>query len=247
MDEEQARLILQAYRPGEQENDPEFAEALRAVAENPDLARWFAEEQAFDQAIATHLEALPTPFGLKTRILAQGTVPARSRKRQWFLSLAAAAALFFLLSQVVSLWRTSASVASLSSDYAREMVSFIRLAPPLEMESNDLGEIKNWLAKNHAPSTETPARLAVLKPVGCRVLSFRGYDVTLICFRQEGNRLAHLFAVNGAAMPKMKPGEKPIFSNENGWMTATWAENDRIYMLAMRGGRAALEPYLPSA
>ncbi|MBA3832769.1 MAG: hypothetical protein H0X34_12920 [Chthoniobacterales bacterium] len=247
MDEEEARLILQAYRPGEEKNDPEFAAALQAVAGNPELARWFAEEQAFDRAMAAHLESTPAPFGLKTRILAQGAGPARSGKRRWGFGLAALAALLLLLAQVVSLWRTPKSLASLPSDYAREMASFIQLTPSLEMKSKDLGEIKTWLAKKGALPMEVPARLAALEPVGCRVLSFRGYDVTLICFQREENRLAHLFTVNRAAMPKMKPGEKPIFANENGWMTATWAEKDRVYMIAMQGGRAAIESFLPNA
>ncbi len=248
MDEEQARLILQAYRPGEQEeSDPKFVAALQAVAASPELARWFAEEQAFDRAVAAHIESIPAPFGLKTRILAQGAESARPGKRRWAFGLIAVAALLLLLTQLVSLWRTPKSVASLPSDYAREMASFIQLRPPLEMESNNLSEIKRWLGRKEALPIEVPARLAALEPVGCRILSFRGYDVTLICFQREGNRLAHLFAVDRAAMPKMKPGEKPIFANEHGWMTATWAEKDRVYMIAMQGGRAALEGLMPHA
>lgn len=248
MDEEQARLILQSYRPGEQEkDDSEFIAALQAVAANPELARWFAEEQAFDRAVAAHLESIPAPFGLKTRILAQGAAPAPPGKTRWAFGLIAVAALLLLLVQVVSLWRTPKSVASLPSDYAREMASFIQLTPPLEMESDNLGEIKSWLAKKDGLPIEVPARLAALEPVGCRVLSFRGYYVTLICFQREGKRLAHLFAVDRAAMPNMKPGEKPIFANEHGWMTAIWAEKDRVYMIAMQGGRAALESFMPHA
>ena len=57
MDEQEARLILQGYRPGGQDqSDPHFSEALQEVMRNPELAQWFADEQAFDQAIATHLE-----------------------------------------------------------------------------------------------------------------------------------------------------------------------------------------------
>ena len=72
MTEQEARFILQSYRPGgEDKDDPQFAEALREAERNPELARWLAEEQAFDCAVAAQLAALPAPFGLKTRILAQ--------------------------------------------------------------------------------------------------------------------------------------------------------------------------------
>jgi hypothetical protein len=41
MDEQEARLILESYRPGEQDlDDPQFAAAMRAVTDNPELARW---------------------------------------------------------------------------------------------------------------------------------------------------------------------------------------------------------------
>lgn len=248
MDEKQARLILQAARPGDQDRtDPEIAAALQAVAGSPELSRWFAEEQAFDRAMAAHLEAVPVPYGLKTRIVAQGAESTPSPKRRWIFGLVAAVALVLLLAQGVSFWRGPKSGANLPADYAREMASFIQLSPPLEVESNNLETIKNWLAKKESTPMNVPARLAALAPIGCRILSFRGHDVSLICFHREGSRIAHLFVVDRAALPKMKPGDKPIFANEHGWMTATWAEGDRVYMIAMQGGRAAIESYLPSA
>ena len=245
MNEQEARLILQAYRPGADPDDPEVAAALQEAARNPELARWFAEEQAFDRAIAAHLEAIPAPFGLRTRILAGAVSPVESRPWSWVVKLAAVVALLFLLVQVAGLFRASAPAGI--QDYAREMVSFVRIPPPLEMESSDLGAIKNWLAKKNAAPTDIPPRLAALQPVGCRVLSFRDQEVTLICFRREGNRLAHLFVVNRAALPKMKPGEKPVFAEAGEWTTASWVENDRVYMIAVQGDRAAVQHYLPSA
>ena len=139
MDEQQARLILQAYLAGAERDDPEVAEALREVAGKPELARWFAEEQAFDRAMAAHLEAVPAPLGLKTRILANATAPAQARQWSWAVKLAAVAALLFLAAQIVSLFRASAAASNRVPEYASEMVSFIRLAPPLEMKSHDLG------------------------------------------------------------------------------------------------------------
>jgi hypothetical protein len=246
MDEQEARLILQAYRPGLERDDSQVAEALQKAARNPQLAQWFEEEQAFDRAIAAHLEAVPAPFGLKTRILANAASPAESR--QWSLAakLAAVAALLFLLAQIISLFRASAPASTGVPDYAREMLSFIQLAPPLEMESHDLGAIKSWLAKKDAALRDVPPRLAALQPVGCRVLSFRGQKVALICFQRDGDRLAHLFVVDRAAMPKMRSGDKPVFVDAGEWMTASWAENDRVYMIAVQGDRAAVERYLPS-
>ena len=248
MDEQQARLILQAYRPGdEDEGDPHFAEALQEVARNPALARWFAEEQAFDRALGAHLESMPAPFGLKTRILAQAAPPVTVGSSRWIIGLAGVVALLFLLTQVVGLWRGPAPVSAALPEYAREMVSFVHLPPPLEMESPDLGTITDWLAQKNTPPMNVPPQLAALQPVGCRILSFRGHDVTLICFKRDGNQLAHLFVVDRAAFPKLLAGAAPVFSREGEWTTASWAEKDRVYMIAVQGDATAAQRYLPDA
>ncbi len=248
MNEQEARLILQACRPGEADrNDPEIAGALREMERNPELAHWFAEEQAFDRAMAAHLAALPEPFGLKTRLLAQAAAPATSRASRWLIGLAGVAALLFLLAQVGEFWRHSNPVEDRVPGYASEMVSFVKLPPPLEMESGQLGAIKNWLAKKEALKMEVPPRLAELHPVGCRVLSYRGQAVTLICFHRENGQLAHLFVVDRTALPGLKPGDSPSFQRNGGWTTASWADKNHAYMIAVQGDEAAVERYLPHA
>lgn len=247
MDREEARRTLAAYRPDDQDQaDPQFAEALREAERDPELARWLAEEREFDRAIAAHLESVPAPFGLKTRILA-GAAPRTSPKPGWAAALAVAAALLFLLAQIVSPWRESAHNASLLADYEREMVSFIQLTPPLEKESSDLDEIKNWLAQNKVQQVSVPPRLAALDPVGCRILSFRGRKVTLICFKRAEKNLAHLFVVDRAVLPKLDPGGAPVYADEGKWTTVSWAEKDRAYMIAVQGGREVAKRFLPRA
>ncbi len=249
MDEQEARLILQAYRPGDQDReDPQFAQALQETSRQPHLAQWFAEERAFDQAIATHLAAVPAPFGLKTRILAQSKAPARSWKVRWAIGLAALAAVLFLLAQVFDLGQRALPATAALPDYAHRMVGFVQVPPTLEMESGDLGAIKDWLSKRKATTpAEIPARLAALEPLGCRVLSYHGHDVTLVCFRREGSQLAHLFVVDRDALPTLAPGAAPVFAGSGEWTTASWAEKDRVYTIAVQGDRAAVQRYLPDA
>src|SRR4030095_6944792 len=125
MNEQKARLILQTYRPGADPDEPEVAAALQEAARNPELARWFAEEQAFDRAIAAHLGSVPAPFGLKTRILAQLGPPAAPHRWSWAVKLAGVAALLFLLTQIVNLFRPGATEAQVST-YSRDMGGFVR-------------------------------------------------------------------------------------------------------------------------
>ncbi|MGI8957989.1 MAG: hypothetical protein ACR2II_13910, partial [Chthoniobacterales bacterium] len=120
MNEQEARLILQACPPGAADrSDPQVVEALQMAERSPELARWLAEEQAFDRAMSAHLAALPAPFGLKTRILAQNPPPASSRVARWIFSLAGAAALLFLLLQVVGFWGGRTTTQTPLSDSPR--------------------------------------------------------------------------------------------------------------------------------
>ncbi|CAN5397498.1 hypothetical protein BH20VER3_BH20VER3_04170 [soil metagenome] len=246
MNEEQARLILQAYRPGVTADDPEVAEALRMAARDPELGRWFAEEQAFDRAMDAQIEAIPAPFGLRTRILAQAAAEVRPQPWSWVVKLAGIAALAFLLVQVAGLFRPTPPAGASVADFSSEMVSFIRISPPLEMSSDELGTIKKWLSERKTAPLDVPSRLAALEPIGCRVLSFRGQEVTLICFEREEDGLAHFFVVNRAAMPQMKPGAKPVLAQEGEWATATWAEKDSVYMITAQGGPETVQRFLPS-
>src|SRR4030095_3071972 len=105
MTKEEAKKILAAYRPGDQDRlESDFAEALQETERDAELARWFADEREFDRAVAAHLKSVTVPFGLKTRILAN-VAPRAATKSRWVAPLAAAAAALFLLAQLISVWR----------------------------------------------------------------------------------------------------------------------------------------------
>ena len=245
MEKDRAQSILSVYRPSDQdEADLFFAEAKAELARNPELARWFEEEQAFDRAISEKLADLVAPFGLKTRILASAR-PVATRQWSWTARLSLAAAALILLAQIIGLWHTQSQKTRTLAHYQQEMVSFIKLDPPLEVESHDLAKMQTWLGQENAPSkVNLPPRLAALQPVGCRVLWFRDHKVTLLCFQRGGDNLAHLFVIDRAALPKLKPGAKPVFAGEGEWMTASWAKEDHAYMLVTRGDRDTLLRYL---
>ncbi|MGI8889366.1 MAG: hypothetical protein ACR2G0_01085 [Chthoniobacterales bacterium] len=247
MDKKLARLILQAYRPGLEEEDPDVAQALQMAEQDPEMGHWFAEEQAFDRAIATHLDAMPAPFGLKTRILAQGNAKPVPQPWSWVVKLAGVAALLFLLVQVANLVRAPSQPSVRMADFASEMVSFIRISPRLEMSGDNLGTIEKWLSQKNMPPMDVPRNVAALEPVGCRILSFRAQKVTLICFQRADDGLAHLFVVNRSAMPEMKPGGKPVFAQEGEWATASWVDKDSVYMVTVKGGTETVKKFLPSA
>lgn len=71
MDKEQARFILQSFRPdGADAEDPDFAEALAAAAADRELGDWLAAERAQDAAFAAALSHLAIPHDLREHIIA---------------------------------------------------------------------------------------------------------------------------------------------------------------------------------
>ncbi|MBT8038559.1 MAG: hypothetical protein KJO21_13575 [Verrucomicrobiae bacterium] len=71
MDKEQARFILQSFRPdGADATDASFAEALQMAVEDRSLGEWLAGERAADAAFAAALSQVKIPEELRQHILA---------------------------------------------------------------------------------------------------------------------------------------------------------------------------------
>ena len=91
MDKEQARFVLNSFRPdGGDCGDADFAEALRLANEDLELCEWLAESRAFDAEFARALERLAIPASLRDGILGQlaaarGGLPVpEDRADGWF-------------------------------------------------------------------------------------------------------------------------------------------------------------------
>src|SRR4030095_5212603 len=101
---EQARLLLSAYRPGGSDaKDPAFAEALALAQRDPQLRAWLEDSQHFDRAISERLRSLDVPPDLRATILAGGRL---SRPPRWWQSrrLWAIAAMFALAATATWFW-----------------------------------------------------------------------------------------------------------------------------------------------
>ena len=215
MDEQEARLILAGVSTwADGSGRSAICRALAGVGGNPELARWFAEEQAFDRAIAAHLGNVPAPFGLKTRILAQqaaggatldGVALAHRARPGWPPS-------FFFFAQVVGLFRPAAPNGAGFELHARDGQLHSVSDPPLDMQSDDLGAIEEWLSQKEALPRLCQPRLALCSRWVAAFFPFAVKTVTLICFKRENDGLAHLFVVDRAALPQMKSGAPPVFA-----------------------------------
>jgi hypothetical protein len=245
MDKRKARAILSLHRADDIAYDKRFAEAKELAAGDPELARWWAEDQGLDDAISRKLAAVAVPADLKAQLLSRAMphpLPARSWRGPSLLAAAAIVALAVLF----GLWHGPFKSAPSLADFRDEMVSFISLRPSLGLETRDLTQINVFLEKSGAPSGfDIPEPLRRLQPVGCRSLRFRGEDVALICFKRGGGQVAHLFVVKRAAIRGV--GAEAHFATQGDWTSAAWRKGDYVYLLALQGDQSSAEKYISNA
>ncbi len=244
MDKAEIRAILSAYRVNEPETeDARFQQAKAEATADPELAQWWTEQQELDRVIAAKLQSGDVPRGLKTQLTAweKRTV----QRNSWNRGILLAAASIVALAVMFSSWRGPFQPAVSLAEYRDEMVSFVRLDPPLDLESSQMTRLTAFLKEQGGPSQiSLPRQLQELDLAGCRRLRFRGHDVALVCFQRGNGELVHLFVVDRKALAKRTGSGDPQFAAEEDWMTATWVEGEHAYLLTLKGSRETLEKYI---
>lgn len=245
MNETEIRARLSVHRAGEVGvDDARLREAQTRVESDHDLANWWAEEQALDELIAAKLESVPVPTASRAHML---PAPVRAHRRSgWARKLTLAAAAIVVLAALFSSWRGPFQPAVALGEFSDEMVSFVRGDPVVELESSDISQLLRFLENSDAPSAlNLPPNLLRLSAVGCRVLRFRGENVSLLCFERQPEKLVHLFVVNRKVVDGLRANRKqPQFGRYREWATAAWTEGEHAYLLTLAGERAAIEDFL---
>lgn len=235
MNREEAKYLLSAYRVGGQDaGDPQFLEALEMLKVDPELADWFAREQALDRNVAEKFASSPVPPDLKSRLLAGRKIVALPRwwlKPAWLATAAACAVLALILATF--------SHRSFSKPRFGEFRSYVGAVAGdktehLELMSQDLTAVRGWLNNRNAPdSFVIPAGLNGRPSMGCRVLDWSGSKVSFVCFELGNNQMVHLFVVDRKAMRGCpSSGDVQVAALRNGITTLSWSDDRRAYVLA---------------
>jgi hypothetical protein len=240
MDNEEAKLILIAYRPGgEDASDPFFAAALEQARLDPELGRWLTEQRRLDQKIQSTLKVDMPPNGLRESLLLSQKVVHMERRGirgmitspvSW-LGMAAVLALFLgvsLLFHPFGLFPTQMTegqfVAAIHDMSDKGLISLGK------MDSN-IGELHSWLAAQGAPHDfSIPAKMNHLESLGCQSFIVNGVKVSLICYMLDKDRFVHLFVIDQGAI-KNPPGESPSILHNDDRMMATWSNSGHIFLL----------------
>lgn len=237
MTREEAKALLIDWKPPAAPPggaDPALQRALELAQSDPELRAWFEAHKAFQSAASRALRELPVPPDLAEQIVARRKIarPAFGG----FGRLLAVAASLAILAVVVSLVFTGRSkpAATDRADFETFRNRMVRAAAReyrMDIITNDLAAIRNFLAQNKAPADfELPPSLAALPPAGAGLLSWQGDRVSMVCL--QGNQgMLYLFITPTESLEDGGP-PAPQSAEVATLSTVSWTRDNRAYVLA---------------
>lgn len=238
MDNQTAKEILSAYRPGgEDAADPIFQEALAQCERDPEMRIWFAEQRSFDERITSALQTIHAPESGKHSILAlshveQAAEPKNQafwrRRGSWF-ALAACLALTF-----ISLVSVNTLQLEKQGSLPRGLTEMVASAMPLEFRHADTARVIDWLETRGAPvSTSLISKINATPAAGCRIFKMPGGGtVSLICLKVD-RELVHVFVYDGKARQSFE-GPLNIWWQESGYNLIATQKGEQLVAYATR-------------
>ena len=246
MNREEARYILRAYRyTGQDASDPQFKEALELARQDPELARWFAEEQAFDTQMAKKLRTVPVPADIKTRLLAARKIIQPVPWWRKTSGFAAAAAVFVVL-MTLAFWLLprGADQAGLADFRLTMAKTSLDMASHIDVMGLSAEDLRKWIADHQGiVDFELPSGLRAFPVAGCKIIDWHGHRVTLLCLKPDGKHV-DLFVINASELPGISSDSTPQIAIVDNVTTAIWQRDGKVYLLAGAMPQAELERLL---
>jgi len=242
MTKEQAKQILQLYRPGTADAaDPAFADALEFCERDAELKEWLDNHCAVYVALRSKFKHISVPEGLKEQIIAERPV---HRTPVWQKSVLLAGAVAVVVLLISGLFQLSTPRERHDfATYRTYMSSYAARAYSMDEFTNDLDQIRLFLAQKSAIADyvvpENLKKNAAAE--GCVSTTWQGKQVSMICF-QTGKPLAPgrqsdlwLFITARTVAKDAPTAATPTVECSNGFTTASWTVGDRTYVLATEG------------
>src|SRR5262245_39698896 len=230
MNRDEAQYVLRSYHlNGLDADDPQFQAALEMLKRDPELREWFSAEQVLDQKLSDAFRTFAVPPALKRELLAARKIVPQGgwwRRTAWISVAAASLALLGVLSVLLSRAVQKRPFAEIHS-YIVETAAKL---DHLDIRTGDLARVREWLRDHGAPDDFViPGQLNGKSSVGCRVFSWKGQNISLVCFEIGNNKVAHLFVVDRSVLTSCPDGSVPqIEADGNGMATAAWSDSKRI-------------------
>lgn len=247
MNRAQAKQILLLYRPGTQDGeDAEVCQAMELARQDPELAGWFEQHQAFQDAMRAKLRQTEVPGQFKASLLAAHKtvhLPAFGQRPLW---IAAAAIFILLFGLAIALLRPR--VPDRFADYRETMVSAAVRVYGMDLETNSQTQLRQFLARNDAPADyQLTAGLENLPLKGGGLQRWRGNPVSMVCFDRGRKGMLFLFVLKRTALkdapPETTAAAQP--AKVEGLATVSWTKGDDTYLLAGREEPGFAQKYVP--
>jgi hypothetical protein len=242
MDNQEAKFILKAYRPGGADaGNAVFCAALAQAQRDPELRAWFEREQARDKAVATKLKAVPIPAGLRESILAGGKMSTAHRswwQQPTWLALAASVAILVSVAVTWQFRTVRLDLNQLTAQILDDAAHGERHGSHGQTASQLVTLLSQPTTKLGAPF---PLDLGRLKADGCRTLTVAGREVMEVCFERNGGEY-HLYVMtrpSSRGLPK-----DPQFAAQNGIHSVMWTGDHHLYVMASAKDEQALRALL---
>ncbi len=246
MTPEEAKLILNAARPGgKDDDDPAVAGALSVAHRDPELTSWLAGVRDFDARLGTILRGHEAPPWLLEHILAGSSVECRTRRHRSVVIGAIAAAVTLLLS--FATWKIIAPTQPRFGEMRNFVAEFVgdKWDHSFTLDQSDFQKINAWL--DHHPGMsrmDVSEQLAKSSAYGCKVIDWEHRKITLVCFDVEGmGAIVHVLATPKAGL-KNVPGPKPVYAEAGGFNTASWTRGDTVYVALTQASQGELASLL---
>src|SRR5689334_12918694 len=139
---EQAKDVLLLYRPGTDDGqDPEIAQAIEVTKRDPELAAWFAQHCAFQEAAAGAFQRIPVPEGLREQILSERKAHFNLGFKKPIAVFAVAMAVIVLSFTIVHFYSRPAENNQFANFRTRMAGMVLRTYPRMDLETNNLAAI----------------------------------------------------------------------------------------------------------
>lgn len=239
--EQAKQILLPAVLAREADGDPQIAEALALADRDPALREWLEKQRVLQNAVRRNLRAISVPANLRKQILASRKI---IQPLSWWKHpmLWSAAAMLMLLCGV-GLWLSDAPDQNNLATFRGRMVGAVLRQYTMDIVTNDMNQVRAFLASKNAPADYTlPGKLASLPVSGGGILSWQGQKVSMVCLDSLKQGTLFLFMVDDSTLKEGTVGMRE-FEQVNKLSTVTWNTNGRTYVLAGSGAREDLEQY----
>jgi hypothetical protein len=254
---DEAKNILLIYRHGTADaDDPQIAEALALAKRDPELARWLETHCARQLVLREKFRQIAVPAGLKEQIISEQASAAKIvpfwHQKISLVPTMAVMAVILLSSVLASVWFANhREPDDTLAVYQNQMVRVALRGYGMDLLSNDPVPIRAYLDQNHAPSDFVlPGKLNQANLVGCAVEGWQNTKVSMICFHTAkfvaggGQSDLWLFVVDRASVKGAPADVAPQFSKVNRLITATWTQDNKLYLLGTEGDEQTIKQYL---